>query len=318
MPKEPFPATLIPHSRLQGSVARIERLAVHDGPGIRTVVFLKGCPLRCSWCSSPETRRHQPELLFDSRRCTRCGACLSACPVEAVSTTKDGATHTDRSICEGCGHCTRVCVSGARRIVGQTFTVADILHEIEKDEVFYYRSGGGVTISGGEPMAQPAFTGAILKACAERGIHTALETSAYVPWGQLILLLDFLDLIYVDVKHMHDAVHRRVTGVGNRMILENIRNLSQRRPRPAVILRVPVIPGINDSEQNLEQTAGFVQKLQNIERVELLPFHRYGLHSYAATGRVCGSAAIQAPSDERMRQLANIFGSRGITVQIGG
>lgn len=299
-------------------MARVARLAVHDGPGIRTVVFLKGCPLHCDWCSSPETQRHEPELLFDSRRCVRCGACISVCPAGAVTETDGGGIDIDRLVCQGCGRCVSVCLSGARRIVGRTSTVDDILHEIEKDEVFYYRSGGGVTVSGGEPMAQPEFTGAILRACAQRGIHTAMETSAYGAWDHLARLIDSLDLIYVDIKHMDDAVHRRVTGVGNSPVLENLRKLMQERRRPAVTVRVPVIPGINDAAQNLQRTADFVRRLGGIEGMELLPFHRYGLHSYEATGRICGLAAVPAPSDERMRQLAAFVGSRGIPVQIGG
>jgi pyruvate formate lyase activating enzyme len=318
IPKDAFPAVLSAEGPVRGTVVRVERLAVHDGPGIRTVVFLKGCPLHCDWCSSPETQLQEPELFFDSRRCVRCGACVSACPVGAVSRTNGGGIEIDRQVCEGCGHCVAVCMSGARRIVGRTFTVDDMLHEIEKDEVFYYRSGGGVTVSGGEPMAQPEFTGAILQACAQRGIHTALETSAYGSWDQLARLVDSLDLIYVDIKHMDDAIHRRVTGVGNCLVLENLRKLMQNCNRPAVIVRVPVIPGINDAEQNLQRTADFVRELGSIERLELLPFHRYGLHSYKATGRICGLAAVPAPSDDRMQQLATLAGSSGIQVQIGG
>jgi pyruvate formate lyase activating enzyme len=299
-------------------VARIERLAVHDGPGIRTVVFLKGCPLCCSWCSSPETQRHTPELLFDSRRCIRCGACLPACPAGAVSRTEDGAIAIDRSLCRGCGRCAPVCPSGARRLVGKTITVAGILREIEKDEVFYYRSGGGVTVSGGEPLAQPAFTAGILQACVSRGIHTAMETSACAVWERLTRLLDWLDLIYVDIKHMDDSVHRRMTGVGNLLILENIRKLIRAGKRPAVIVRIPVIPGINDTAENLEQTAGFLGELGEIQRVELLPYHRYGRHSYEATGRTFGLAEVAAPSDDRMQALAAFFGTHGARVQIGG
>jgi pyruvate formate lyase activating enzyme len=311
-------AAIHSHDRLQGSVARIERLAVHDGPGIRTVIFLKGCPLRCSWCASPETQHYAPELMFDRRRCIRCGACLPACPAAAVFRTDESELDIDRSLCQGCGFCIRLCLSGARRIVGTSFTVADIVGEIEKDEVFYYRSGGGVTISGGEPMAQRLFSAGILGACAERGIHTAMETSGHTAWEHLAPLLDRLDLIYVDIKHMDDAIHRRATGVGNQLILENIRKLMQTANRPAVIIRIPVIPGINDNEKNMQKTASFVCRLGGIERVELLPYHRYGLHSYKATGRCCELGDLLPPSDRRMRQLAKLFSLRRIPVQIGG
>lgn len=317
-PNQTVPAGAIFDDGARGAVARIARLAIHDGPGIRTVVFLKGCPLHCSWCSSPETQRPEAELFFDAQRCARCGACLAECPLAAISWTADGAIHTDRSICDGCGLCIPVCPSGARQLVGQTVTVGHVLGEIEKDEVFYYRSGGGVTISGGEPLAQPAFTRALLQACAARGIHTAMETSACVPWAQMAPLLDDLRLIFVDVKHTDDDAHRKMTGMGNRLILDNIRNLVRLQGGPKVILRVPVVPGINDSPQNMEQTAEFARELQRIQRVELLPFHRFGLHNYAATGRRCEVATLMTPSDRHMRQLKTIFDCRGIAVRIGG
>lgn len=302
----------------RGEVARIERLAIHDGPGIRTVVFLKGCPLRCSWCSSPETQRSGPELFFDAGRCIRCGACLDACPRGAASRAADGCIHVDRDRCGGCGECVRACAAGARRIVGRSLSVAEVLHEIEKDEVFYYRSGGGVTVSGGEPLAQPGFTSAILRGCADRGIHTAMETSACGPWEGLSPLLEVVDRVYADVKHMDEDAHCRATGRGNRAILDNIRRLARGRRRPALILRVPVIPGCNDSTENMEATAAFALELGCVERVELLPYHRYGLHRYAATGRQYEHASQAAPSEERMRELVERVGSCGVPVRIGG
>jgi pyruvate formate lyase activating enzyme len=302
----------------RGSVARIERLAIHDGPGIRTVVFLKGCPLRCTWCSSPETQRPEAELLFDRRRCLRCGACLAACPAGAIRHTEDGEIQTDRSLCRGCGQCVQRCMTGARRILGQTLTAAQVLAEIEKDEVFYYRSGGGVTVSGGEPLAQPAFTLAIVRACAARGIHTAVETSACAPWDRLDALLDFLDLVFVDVKHMDETAHRQATGAGNRTILENIRQLAKDRRKREVILRVPVIPGINDADTNVERTADFARDLKTVKRLELLPYHRYGLHRYEQTGRRCQTAAVRPPGEAQLERLAAIARARGIPVQVGG
>jgi pyruvate formate lyase activating enzyme len=209
-------------------------------------------------------------------------------------------------------------MTGARMLAGRTATVAEILGDIERDEVFYHRSGGGVTVSGGEPMAQSAFAGELLKACAQRGIHTAMETSAYAPWQRLVPLLDVLDLIYVDIKHMDDAVHRSVTGIGNRLILDNIHKLDLFPGAAVRVIRVPVIPGVNDTAENIRQTAGFVKTLRHFERVELLPFHRYGLHSYAALGRVCALTTVPAPSVDRMRQLAAVVASAGLPVQIGG
>ncbi|MCG6894334.1 MAG: glycyl-radical enzyme activating protein [Desulfobacteraceae bacterium] len=315
---EEAPAAVAHSAAAEGTVARIERLAVHDGPGIRTVVFLKGCPLRCSWCSSPETQRSEPELLLDRSRCLLCGACLTACPAGAIGRTENGEIQTDRSLCDGCGQCALTCPSGARRVVGQTVTAAQVLSEIEKDEVFYYRSGGGVTISGGEPLEQPAFTLDIAAACAARGIHTAMETSACAPWDRLDPLLDFLDLVFVDVKHMDEAAHRKATGTGNRIILENVRKLAKDRRKREVILRVPVIPGINDTEKNMEATADFARDLAAVKRLELLPYHRYGIHRYEQTGRSCGTEAVMVPTEAKLQRLASIVRTRGIPVQIGG
>jgi pyruvate formate lyase activating enzyme len=305
-------------NQVQGVVARIARLAIHDGPGIRTVVFLKGCPLHCCWCASPETQRFEAELLIDSGRCTGCGACIAACPLEAIARGNNGVIVTDRSICDGCGRCTAVCATGARRMVGQTVSLSKILQEIEKDEVFYYRSGGGVTLSGGEPLAQAEFSAKILKACAARGIHTAMETSACVAWEKMSPLLGFLNLVFVDVKHMDDAAHRMFTGMGNWMILENIWKLAKMPRRPTVIVRVPVIPGFNDSRDNLEKTAEFVKETGHIRCVELLPFHRYGLHHYEAMGRVCELPELKPPSEQHLQRLAAIFAARGIPIRIGG
>lgn len=306
------------HNELQGVVARIARLAIHDGPGIRTVVFLKGCPLHCCWCSSPETQRFGAELLIDSGRCVGCGVCISACPLEAIARGNNGAMVTDRSMCDGCGRCTAVCATGARRMVGQTVSPSEILQEIEKDEVFFYRSGGGVTLSGGEPLAQTEFAAKILEGCVARGIHTAMETSACVAWEKMSPLLGSLNLVFVDVKHMDDAAHRMFTGMGNRMILDNIRKLVKMPRRPKVIVRLPVIPGINDSRDNLEQAAEFVQETGHIRRVELLPFHRYGLHHYEGIGRVCELPELKPPSEQHMQRLADIFAARGIPIRIGG
>jgi pyruvate formate lyase activating enzyme len=299
-------------------VARIARMAIHDGPGTRTVVFLKGCPLRCRWCSSPETQIGEAELRYEARRCAGCGDCLAVCPQGAISMTAVGSVDTDRNLCVACGRCVAACEHGARCLVGRMVTPSEVLVEIEKDEVFYYRSGGGVTISGGEPLSQADFVLEILTACKARGIHTALETSGHAPWEQLAPLTAPLDLIFVDLKHMDDAVHRRITGVGGQLILDNLRRLARQPQRPEIVIRVPVVPGMNDTTGNMRQTARFARDLACVERVELLPYHRLGVHSYTATGKEYRLEKIRPPSVERMNALAELLRSEGLRVRVGG
>jgi pyruvate formate lyase activating enzyme len=293
-------------------------MAVHDGPGTRTVIFLKGCPLRCRWCASPETQVGDAELLYEARRCVGCGDCLTACPRGAISVTAAGAVDTDRDLCAACGRCVEACAHGARRLVGRMVASAEVMAEIEKDEVFYYRSGGGVTLGGGEPLGQADFVLEILTACKKRGIHTALETSGHAPWERLAPLLAPLDLIFVDLKHMDDPTHRRITGVGCRLILDNLRRLARRPDRPGIVIRVPVVPGVNDTVENLLQTARFVRDLAWVERVELLPYHRLGVHTYAAVGKEYRLEEIRPPSVERMNALAERMRSEGVPVRVGG
>lgn len=310
--------TIRPRAGCLGMVARIARMAIHDGPGTRTVIFLKGCPLRCLWCSSPETQAGDAELLYEAGRCVGCGDCLAACPRGAITKTAAGTMDTDCDLCMACGRCVETCAHGARRLVGRTATPAEVMADIEKDEVFYYRSGGGVTISGGEPLVQADFALEILSACKSRGIHTALETSAYAPWERLAALMAPLDLIFVDLKHLDDAIHRRITGVGCRLIRDNLRRLARQSERPGIVIRVPIVPGMNDSVENIRETARFVRDLACVERVELLPYHRLGVHSYAASGKEYRLEEIEPPSVERMKALAELIRSEGLPVRIGG
>ncbi len=303
-----------PGLNIRGFVASIQRNAVHDGPGIRTIVFVKGCPLRCAWCAAPETQSCRPELLLYPERCLACRACVGVCPSGAVHLEEQGQLVYDRSRCTVCGKCATECPANARVLSGIETTVADVLTEVGRDYVFYRNSGGGVTVSGGEPLAQPAFTGALLRACKEADLHTALETSGHAPWDALAPILDALDLLLFDVKVMDPVRHQQLTGMGNALIVSNLERAAGRVP---TIARVPIIPGLNDDLDNCRAVAELLKRI-SITRVDLLPYHRLGEATYGRLGRQYGLSHIPPPREDRLRQLAAEFEDRGIAVRLGG
>jgi pyruvate formate lyase activating enzyme len=313
---------------LTGVVFDIRKFSVHDGPGIRTTVFLKGCPLNCWWCHNPESQALAREMMFRETRCVHCGACVAACPQGAISW--DGqVAFTDRSKCVICGACAEVCYTQAREIVGREMTVAQVMAEVERDVAFYDQSGGGVTFSGGEPLMQPDFLLALLQACKEREIHTALDTCGFAPWEVLDSVRGYVDLFLYDLKLMDevrapfedergtgDARHRRFTGVSNEPILRNLQSLSQRGHH--IILRVPLIPGVNDDEENLRQIGSFAAALPHLEQVDILPYHRAGTDKYPRLGKEYGLPDTLPPSDERIAEIAHLLGGFGLRVNVGG
>ena len=303
---------------VKGIVFNIARFAIHDGPGIRTVVFLKGCPLRCAWCSTPESHVLSPEMGYYADRCIRCGRCAEVCPPQAITVTDGHEVITDKNLCDACGRCVEVCPVGARRMLGTEMTVEEVLTEVEKDALFYWNSGGGVTLSGGEPTMQPVFSGEILKTCQERGIHTAMETCGHSDWDTLDRLLRYVDLLYVDLKNMSPAAHEKDTGKGNTLILDNIEKVAALHPETGLIIRVPVIPGYNDSVENILQTARFVCHLKGVERIELLPYHRLGVSKYGVLFREYDLRHVEIPQEDHLRHLEERMRSCGLEVQIGG
>lgn len=285
-----------------GLVFDIMRFALHDGPGIRTTVFLKGCPLRCDWCHNPESQSPGPSLLFFEERCRGCGDCASVCP--------HGLTE-----CEACGRCAEVCLTGARRRAGRATSVAEVLAEVERDRIFYDESGGGMTLSGGEPLAQPLFAEALLGACRARRIHTALDTCGMASAGTLLRVAAQADLVLYDVKLVDDALHRRHTGASNQLILDNLRVLAE-TGRP-VVVRYPLIPGVNDGEAALSDLAGLLAAL-GLCRLDLLPYHPNGIDKYRRLGLPNPPAEFPALPPERVAAIAAALARRGLEVGTGG
>ena len=300
---------------MQGFIFDIRRYAIHDGPGIRTAVFFKGCPLRCRWCHNPESWKTMPELGFRRSRCAKCRSCMAICERRAISFAETGPV-VDPGKCVQCGRCVDVCPTGAWEIIGRKASVAEVMAEIQKDVVFYDQSGGGATFTGGEPLLQPEFLLALLETCRAEGIHTAVDTTCHARPEVLRRVAEVADLFLCDVKHMDSEPHRQQTGIGNDRVLENIRMLAEDGKR--IFVRVPIIPGFNSDRINIEQTAQFIQSLRTVRRVDILPYNRGGQEkAVRLTGQIDLMEA-QVPDDDTMAEIAGIFRSHGFEVRIGG
>jgi len=294
-------------------VFNIERYAVYDGPGIRTLVFLKGCPLRCLWCANPEGQNIGTELILFPEKCIGCRECIKVCPSNAIVLDGQGRIKTLREKCIACGKCTKVCYPQARKILGQKMTAREVVSEVVKDFSFFDSSGGGVTLSGGEPLMQINFATSILKGCKKKGIHTAVETAAYVPWKNIFKIIKYVDLFFVDIKHMDPERHKALTGVSNKIILKNISSIVAYGKE--VIVRITIIPGINDCKENIENTAIFVAQL-GIKKVELLPYHLLGVNKYKRLGRQYPLSDIQIPKVDKLENLRQIVKKEGLICEI--
>ena len=299
---------------VQGRVLDIDRFASHDGPGIRTAVFLKGCPLACEWCHSPESQSAAPQLLFQSRRCVACWSCIDVCLADALTRGTDGEREVvaiDRERCTGCGACATACYPGALSMAGRIVTVAEVADRVERDRAFFDSSGGGVTVSGGEPTAQPAFTFNLLAACRERGLHTALQTTGYARWEIVERLSRVADLMLYDVKLIDPELHRHYTGVSNELILDNMRRLLS--VHREVLVRVPCIPGVNDAPEQIANAAALLAEI-GVERIELMRYNAAAGAKYDWLGRPFGFAGREAQSAEYMHRLTRIVVAHGIAV----
>ncbi len=258
----------------RGELLRIEKSSIHDGEGLRSVVFFKGCPMRCAWCSTPESQCFVPEIGIDRSKCVRCGACAATCPLGAIR-LDDDALSVDRATCDGCFKCAAACPKRAIKKYGFSASVDEIVEEVSKDDVFFFHSDGGVTLSGGEPCAQPEYAAALLSRLRAQGIHTTIETSLFVPWEDAAAIIPHLDAVFVDVKHMNPEQHEKWTVADNALILENIQKIDASAHPVDITIRVPLIPGINDDDANLQDTLR-----DKLKAIELLPYHRLGLATY--------------------------------------
>lgn len=289
-----------------GMLFDIQRFCIHDGPGIRTTVFFKGCNLRCFWCHNPESYSPKPELSFFPDKCIGCGRCLSAC-VHGCNTADEAGGHSlDRSRCDCCGACAHVCQAGALVMNGKPYTISEIMNIVAADTPFYKRSGGGMTCSGGEPLLQSKFVMRLMRTAKAAGLHTALDTAGNVGYEAFERILPYADLILYDLKCMDSDIHQRVTGVKNQLILENLKRiLSEQVP---VWIRIPVIPGVNDNPINMRETARFLKKAPNVQRLELLPYHSLGAGKYESLGIPLNPDEVLRPPDrDALTALAREF-----------
>ena len=298
----------------KGVVFDIKRFAVDDGPGIRTTVFLKGCPLRCWWCHNPEGQLQTPELMFRKTRCTICDECIGNCGRNALSFARRQLV-VNKERCDLCGFCAEKCPTDALTFVGKELTVKKVIQEVEKDSLFYDESKGGVTFSGGEPFMQIDFLESLLTECKARGVRTAVDTSGYAPWDAVERIAEKVDLFLYDIKAIDDAAHRKYAGVSNKRILDNFRRLAERGSD--LYARFVVVPGINDDKANVLETAEFVKSC-GVKQANLLPYHRAGIEKYRGLGRRYRLGTLKSPSDQKLKAIKRQFERVGLSVRVGG
>ncbi len=300
----------------RGLISTVQKYSTKDGPGIRDTVFFKGCPLGCLWCSNPELIRPVPDLLYSREKCERCGTCLSVCPKQALSFDEEGYVWVDHLKCDGCGECVDACPNSALEIAGKFVTVDEVTQEVLKDRVFYQTSNGGVTFSGGEPLWQAGFVAQVARNLKKESIHTALDTAGYVGWCRFEEVLPYIDLVLYDIKAADHNLHRQLTGQENDVIVMNAQLLAQHGMPMHV--RLVLIPGLNDSDEEIRGRMQIVSELSTVQQVDLLPYHRYGIGKYARLGLDYPLLEVQEYSEERLAEIEALVRGYGIPTTIGG
>jgi pyruvate formate lyase activating enzyme len=299
-----------------GLITYIQKYSTKDGPGIRDTVFFKGCSLGCLWCSNPELIRPLPDLLYTCEKCARCGTCIKICPHKALTFAQDGFIQIDRERCIGCGDCMAACPESALELSGKFIKVEELLTELRKDRVFYQTSGGGVTFSGGEPLWQSGFVAQAARKLKEEGIPTTLDTAGDVGWCRFEEVLPYIDLVLYDIKTADPILHRRLTGRENDLILANAKLLAEREV--SMHIRLVLIPGLNDSPQELHARMQVVSELKSVKQVDLLPYHRYGAGKYARLGLDYPLVDLPEYDEQQLGEIRELVESCGIKVTVGG
>ena len=300
---------------MEGRIFKIERYSLYNGQGIRTTIFLKGCPLRCAWCSNPESQSSTDDLMYQPDLClSECRECVEVCPIGAIQKELPESMSINRAICTMCARCPSVCPTEALAQIGISMSVEDALRELCKDRLFYSTSGGGITISGGEPLQQPAFVLRLLKECKKNNLHTVLDTCGYGQWRYFEEILEYTDLVLYDLKLVDSAKHQHYTGVSNGIILNNITNIAKHRAS-SLIIRLPFIPGINDSAEDIENLLNFLERI-TFQRVQILPYHRLGKAKYRMLGRSYTLDYIELPPKAQINAFQALLMEKGFHAEI--